>query len=217
MFTNTIVAVASWLSVKTPRRGDLLNDLNFKDQFQRLANRDKYLAESLMPATIPIQVVGQAKTSQYDAPSAIYWSDDFTSGWSSIGGVDNCVSCAYLLCPFAIPNGKTIYSVNAVVSSASTYTQTPANKLVVELYRKGITTSVAGMSQIYTGTDPATFSGTPNMTTNRIVTATVPNTFHVVDSINYQYLVRVSAEYGTGARSGMRLHALYASVSAEGT
>lgn len=216
-FVNTIVAIASWLPIHRPRNGEAFNEENWRESLQAIGNRDKYLANALMPTTVSVPVLGQARTSQYDAPSAVWWSEDLTNGWLQLAGSDNNAASALLLCPLIVPVGKTILSVNAVVSSAATYSATPATRMTIGLYRKSLGLSSAAMSSIYTGSDGATYGGTPSMTTTRVVTATVPNTFHVADPLNYSYWIRIASESGSGARVGQRINAIYATLSEEGT
>jgi len=220
-FTNIVtVQTPSWQSLLTPRNGtDPLNEANFLEYNQRLDARHRYLLRQNAPQYIFLSLYGRSRDNPQSSPAA-FWDDDMAApgnirnhGVVESGGSADPTAAPYIYIPLdEIPAYCTLTELRLTIQgSDGGYAGTPANKLQM-LLRRRTPAEGTGAETLYTGDDPATYGGTPNMTAIRDVVIDLSATPLTIDKSTYLYHVSIAGEYGTNAKRYVQIYALRATI-----
>jgi hypothetical protein len=216
-FTNTVpIQAPSWSELLTPRNGtDPLNEANWLAHIQQLNARHRFLRRMTAPQYIFLSLCGRSRDNPQSSP-ATFWDDLGMAlngdGIVESGGSADPAAAPYIYIPLdELPAYCVITELRLTIKGSATYAGTPANKLQMLLRRRTPAEGTAAET-LYTGTDPATYSGSPNMTAIRDVVIDLSATPLTIDKSTYLYHVSIAGEYGTNAKRYVDLYSLRATI-----
>jgi len=196
-YSSNVVPASTWHAlIPTPDDGDGVLIADEAEVIQFLADRSEILKDTLFPGKLWQPLVAHTNNGVGE------WAGDMLSFLAYESQTVNANEFLRLDLP-KIQHGATLTEWTIAISGPGGYAGAPAVKNRAYLYYMdmtlGTTTQVGS-----TGTDPATFGGSPDFTDYREIT--VSGLSHVIDLTSRIYLFSIEHESGANAQVGVYVY-----------